>query len=243
MFRNFSLILLLCVAAINLNAQVRFSAGIGTFANHFQTSIDNIDLNYENHSVILPHFHLQTSMKPSDDSRFVGIIQWNIIPKQIRFDHPKYISDGSIITDSYYHLYGSLEMELALGYEIPIKKFTLVPQAGFFISGNRYVNTNKYKKITEYPDVGYLTHTSYGTTKIFSRQQSGFSLYSGVSLGISLNKQTKKNRTVGLFTNVYLTPSEMLETPFEMILDNLPIQVQGKFQYLNVGFRFGLNKN
>ena len=243
MFRNFLLILLLSVAAINTNAQVRFSAGVGAFANYFQTSIDNIDLNYENNSVVLPHFHLQTSMKPSEDSRFVGIIQWNIMPKQIRFDNPKYVSDGSIITDSYYHLYGSLEMELALGYEIPIRKFTFVPQAGFFVSGNRYVSTNKYKKITEYPNVGYLTHTSYGSSRSFSGRQSNYSLYSGVSFGFSLNKKTKKNRTIGLFTNVYLTPSEMLETPLEMVLDNLPIQVQGKFQYMNIGLRFGLNKN
>jgi hypothetical protein len=243
MVRNFLLISFLIIVGTTANAQVRFSVGVGAATNHFQNSIENLNLVYENQSVTLPHFHIQTAMKPNPESRFIGMIQWNIMPKQIRFDNPKYVSDGSIITDSYYHLYGSLEMELAIGYEIPIRKLTLVPQVGFFVSGNYYSTTSKYKKITEYPNVGYLTHTSYGSSRSFSGQQSDFSLYSGFSFGLSLNKKTKNNRTIGLFTNAYLTPSEMLEEPLEMVLDNLPIQVQGKYQYVNIGLRFGLNKH
>lgn len=248
MFRN----LLLIISLLLINSfvygqrtdfkQFRLSTGLGVATSDYVSSIDQTDIFYNKLSV-LPHLHFQLAYQQKETSRFSVLGQINILPKQARFEVRKNVSDGSLIREGYYHLFWSGEMELALAYHIPLKKWTIVPKVGGFVSWNVFTNTGMSYKITEVPNEGYFTHTSYGHQVSYSTRDD-FSTYTGLVLGCAINKKTKrKNRTIGFFADAYLPIQNLHNDTFSYNLNTYRLYFQGRFQYINVGFRVGLTRD
>lgn len=248
MFRKILLISNLFFITFFANAQTqefrqfRLAAGLGTFVSHYESVIENDELIYSNY--VLPHLHFQLAYQKDAASRFSVLGQMNFLAKQTRFEISNYNSDGHLVRDGFYQVFWSGEMELAAGYDIRLKKMTIVPKLGGFVSWNIYGNTGMTYKITEIPNEALIRATSYGFSSSYRGNRNPLSAYGGLVVGCAFNKQTKKrNRTIGVFVDAYLPVQNFHQTPLEYRINDTDYTFQGRFRYLNVGFRYGLTRN
>ncbi|MFK7947422.1 MAG: hypothetical protein AB8G11_07530 [Saprospiraceae bacterium] len=239
MTRKILLIICLSLFVNSIFAQIRTSIGIGALAHSYNDVAEFEDIEFN--SYVLPHFHFQLSAPIAMNDKLRWYSQVNILPKQQRFELSTNLDNEGVLREGYFNLFWSGELELGFTYDIPIKNLILSPKFGGFVAFNFFSGVEKSYMIEEFDDDLYK-NTSYSWGVSYTNPQ-GMTTYGGLTLGLALNKITKKGRTTGLFTDVYMPVQDMSVQPIQYAINGRDFSFQGRFTYVNLGVRFGINRN
>lgn len=235
-----SIIFNLCFLLIfpqTINAQIRhLSIGAGTSLNFFQRDIS--DPYFQHFSQFLPHFHLKLETSDVLSLGLTGQLQTNFYTKQIRLGYRYENTAGGKVTEGFHHDYASADIVLSVGYNHRIKPtIWFQPRLGYFFSFNQYIGATEFTKVT-----GGGTNTVPVNSFDVQSDENPFFIYPGIFTGFSVCT-FYNSRAFIIFTDFYIAPRNIFSAPFEyQINGGGQVELQGKYHYLNMGIRVGLNR-
>lgn len=225
------------LAFTNISAQqltTNFSAGIGVKYNIFDS---NEVLPFEFVNDFSPHFNFQLDIKRNKKSGFNGIIQLNLLSKKISFGETYQLPNSGQIVEGFTHEFLSAELLIATGFDIPTKHFMIQPELGFCFAFNQYIGLNYFNRIS-----GNAVVNTQISNWVFETEKAPFFIYPSIIFGVELERQfLKKPRRFILFFDTYLTPVNIFTDPFNYQVNGDNFELQGKYHYLNLGLRIGIN--
>ena len=213
-----------------INAQSKFMVGLGASGNLFVQSNPTPD--FENHNSILPHLHFK--YEPLSFGQFSAQVQANFYAKQIGFSNSYVNNQGGKTTFGFIYEHLATDLVVSVAYNHSITETLLFkPRLGYFLSHNHFFNTKSTYSVSGGTD---------GSTNVvkvdFSETSSYF--HSGIMAGFSFERL--KNRSISLFADVYITPRNIFSDPLVFEINGFENELQGKYHYLNIGIRYGLDK-
>lgn len=226
---------ILLLITIPLNAQIKgLSIGLGGSVNYFQSAASATSL--KNFKQFLLHFHLK--FETMETMKLKGQIQANFYNKQIRFGQQYVFASGGKMTEGFHHDYISSDVVLSAAFNHQIKREMKVqPRLGFFVSFNQYVGTTEYTALSGWRGLSSTSNSQSMYSYAIKTDESPFFIYPGIFTGFSILKNNKKGRAFSIFTDFYLAPRNIFSNPFQYLLNGDSMELQGKYHYLNIGFR------
>lgn len=211
------------------NAQSKFTVGLGASGSLFVPSENHL---LDARNSILPHLHFQ--YEPFSVGRFSGQIQANFYSKQIGLYRSYDNDQGGTTVEGFHYQHLATDLVLSVLYNQPVSEnVSFRPRIGYFFSFNHFMDATQ-----RFGVFGGGSTNSSGTTFGLSEPSAYF--HPGIMAGFSFDRI--KNRSISLFADVYLTPRDIFNDPLTFLIDGQQEELQGKFHYLNVGIRYGLDK-
>lgn len=222
---------LFIVASITfINAQSKFTLGIGVSGSLFIQAQDDPYLS--SFSFVSPHVHLK--YEPFSFGRFSGQVQANFYSKKIGLGTRYENLQGGINREGFSSLFLSGDLVLSVAYNHPISKtLNFQPRLGYFFSFNQLLGNEIYSG----------TSGGGGTSNFIidiELEETPFFFYPGIMTGFSIDRF--KNRSFIFFMDFYISPRNSFTEPLVYKINGEETRLQGKFHYVNVGIRYGLDK-